>query len=86
MLFKQRTDRYPREQGDIPFSEMELDIIEKRIYLDKEEKCIRFLAKEMRCSIDTMEQFQKKTPNVEQNCSEAEDTIYETLSLVDKSY
>ena len=71
-----------RSLFDIPFSEMEFDIIEKRIYLDKEEKCVRFLVKEMRCSIDTMEQFQKKTPNVEQECSDATDVIDETLSLV----
>jgi len=73
-----------RSLSDISFSETEFDTTEKRIYLDKEERCVRFLVKEMKCSIETIEQFQKKTPNVEQECSDTTDVIAEILFLIKK--
>lgn len=59
-----------------------VNVIEKRIYLDKSEKCIYCLQKEIEGSSDTIESLRQKSKNIEQECTEIADVIYEILSLL----
>lgn len=56
--------------------------VEKRIYLDKSEKCIRYLKKETEGTPDVIDELCKKSQNVEQNCSDITELMQDIITLL----
>lgn len=75
-------EKNDRTSFDPEHSNETVNVIEMRIYFDTSGNCIRYLKKETEGSPDDIDSLRRKSQNIEQDCSEITDFIYETLSIL----
>jgi hypothetical protein len=74
----ERTSLNPEQSNEM------VNVKEKRIYFDVLGNCIRFLNKEANGTPYKIDSLCQKEQNVEQNCSNSIDIVYEVFSLLKK--